>query len=94
MKDKLISAAALKHSFCAECNHSIKCDDCDIDYHIEHAPAVDPKCSGQWMRYDLIIATIRGMSAQHADEGDGAGARALEELAQYFDQISCMVGGE
>ena len=39
---RLIDADALKQTFCAECNHSIKCEDCDIDYHFEHlAPAID-----------------------------------------------------
>lgn len=38
---KLIDADAMKQTFCAECNHSIKCDDCDIDYHFTHAPTVD-----------------------------------------------------
>ena len=39
---RLIDADALKQTFCAECNHSIKCEDCDIDYHFEHlAPTVD-----------------------------------------------------
>lgn len=39
---RLIDADALKQTFCAECNHSIKCEDCDIDYHFEYlAPTVD-----------------------------------------------------
>ena len=39
---RLIDADALKQTFCAECDHSIKCEDCDIDYHFEHlAPAID-----------------------------------------------------
>ena len=39
---RLIDADALKQTFCAECDHSIKCEDCDIDYHFEHlAPTVD-----------------------------------------------------
>ena len=39
---RLTDADALKQTFCAECDHSIKCEDCDIDYHFEHlAPAVD-----------------------------------------------------
>ena len=41
-KMRLIDADALKQTFCAECDHSIKCEDCDIDYHFEHlAPTVD-----------------------------------------------------
>lgn len=39
---RLIDADALKQTFCAECDHSIKCEDCDIDYHFEHlAPTID-----------------------------------------------------
>ena len=39
---KLADIDALKQTFCAECDHSIKCEDCDIDYHFEHlAPTVD-----------------------------------------------------
>ena len=39
---RLIDADALKQTFCAECDRSIKCDDCDIDYHFEYlAPTVD-----------------------------------------------------
>lgn len=29
----LVDADALKATFCAECNHTITCEDCDIDYH-------------------------------------------------------------
>lgn len=39
---RLVDADALKQTFCAECDRSIKCDDCDIDYHFEYlAPTVD-----------------------------------------------------
>ena len=39
---RLTDADALKQTFCAECDHSIKCEDCDIDYHFGHlAPTVD-----------------------------------------------------
>lgn len=39
---RLIDAEALKKTFCAECNHTISCEDCDIDFHFEHlAPTVD-----------------------------------------------------
>lgn len=92
MEDRLISVDRLKQSYqhLDEEDYYRKV----FDKLIDQQPSVDPMAKGQWMRYDLIVATIRGMSAQHADEGDGPGARALEELAQYFDQISCMVGGE
>lgn len=37
----LVDADALKATFCAECNHTITCEDCDIDYHIERlAPTI------------------------------------------------------
>ena len=39
---RLADVDALKQTFCAVCDHSIKCEDCDIDYHFEHlAPAID-----------------------------------------------------
>lgn len=39
---RLIDAEALKKTFCAECDHTISCEDCDIDFHFEHlAPAVE-----------------------------------------------------
>lgn len=39
---RLIDAEALKKTFCAECNHTILCEDCDIDFHFEHlAPTVE-----------------------------------------------------
>ena len=31
---RLVDADELKATFCAECNHTITCEDCDIDYHI------------------------------------------------------------
>ena len=38
---RLVDADALKATFCAECNHTITCEDCDIDYHIERlAPTI------------------------------------------------------
>lgn len=57
---KLVDADALKQTFCAECDHSIKCDDCDIDYHFEHlAPTVDAvevvRCKDcKWHEYEEI----------------------------------------
>ena len=38
---KYIEADELKQTFCAECNHTLKCEDCDIDYHFRYAPAAD-----------------------------------------------------
>lgn len=32
---RLIDGDALKQTFCAECTHTLKCSDCDIDYHFE-----------------------------------------------------------
>ena len=50
---RLTDADALKQTFCAECDHSIKCEDCDIDYHFEHlAPTVDPVKHGHWVEQE------------------------------------------
>lgn len=39
---RLIDAEALKKTFCAECDHTISCEDCDIDFHFSRlAPAVE-----------------------------------------------------
>lgn len=39
---RLIDAEALKETFCAECDHTILCENCDIDYHFERlAPTVE-----------------------------------------------------
>lgn len=49
---RIIDADALKKTFCAECNHTISCEDCDIDFHFEHlAPTVDaePVRHGHWI---------------------------------------------
>ena len=32
---RYIDAEVALQSFCAECNHTIKCEDCDIKYHFE-----------------------------------------------------------
>ena len=32
---RYIDAEVALQSFCAECNHKIKCEDCDIKYHLE-----------------------------------------------------------
>lgn len=40
-KRKYIDAEKIKQTFCAECNHTLKCEDCDIDYHFRYAPAAD-----------------------------------------------------
>ena len=32
---RYIDAEVALQSFCAECNHTIKCEDCDIKYHLE-----------------------------------------------------------
>lgn len=55
---------------------------------IEQAKTIDPKAAGQWMRYDMIAATIRGMAGQYMDEGDAHGHDVLEDLAEYFGTIS------
>ena len=39
---RYIDAEVALQSFCAECNHTIKCEDCDIKYHLEEfVPAAD-----------------------------------------------------
>lgn len=38
---KYIDAEKIKQTFCAECNHTLKCEDCDIDYHFRYATAAD-----------------------------------------------------
>lgn len=41
---RLIDADKLKKTFCAECGHTIKCEDCDIDYHFENlAPTIEER---------------------------------------------------
>lgn len=52
---RLIDADALLQTFCAECNHTIKCEDCDIEYHITHAPTIEAELvkRGKWF-YDEI----------------------------------------
>ena len=49
---KYIDAEKIKQTFCAECNHTLKCEDCDIDYHLRHAPAADVAevRHGRWER--------------------------------------------
>lgn len=50
---RLIDADALKKTFCAECNHTIECEDCDIEFHFEHlAPTIDavPVKHGYWQQ--------------------------------------------
>lgn len=85
---RLVDADALKQTFCAECCHTIKCDDCDIDYHFSHSPTIDPKASGQWIRYDLLSYTLRGMAYERMERDDKDGAIALLDVADYIDMIS------
>lgn len=51
---KYIDAEKIKQTFCAECNHTIKCEDCDIDYHFRHAPTADVQevRHGRWIPND------------------------------------------
>ena len=70
-KMRLTDADALKQTFCAECDHSIKCEDCDIDYHFEHlAPAIDAvevvRCED--CRYYHVYLESNG----HTEKGYGA----------------------
>ena len=58
---RLTDADALKQTFCAECDHSIKCEDCDIDYHFEHlAPTIGPVKHGEWIYGEHDIAMCDG----------------------------------
>lgn len=54
MAKKYIEADELKQTFCAECNHTLKCEDCDIDYHFRYAPAADVQevRHGRWLITD------------------------------------------
>ena len=39
---RYIDAEVALQSFCAECNHTIKCEDCDTKYHLEEfVPTAD-----------------------------------------------------
>lgn len=56
---RIIDADALKETFCAECDHTISCEDCDIDFHFEHlAPTVDaePVRHGHWILKEDFLA--------------------------------------
>ncbi len=48
---KYVDAIGLKETFCAECNHTLKCEDCDLEYHFSHFPAADVRenVRGEWV---------------------------------------------
>ena len=49
---RYINAEEALQSFCAECNHTIKCEDCDIKYHLEtFVPTADVQeiKRGRWI---------------------------------------------
>ena len=49
---RYIDAEVALQSFCAECNHKIKCEDCDIKYHLEtFVPTADVQeiKRGRWI---------------------------------------------
>lgn len=63
---RLIDADALKKTFCAECDHTISCEDCDIDFHFEHlAPTVEA-IPIEWleMRIAPLYWTVEGRKIQ------------------------------
>lgn len=52
---RYIDAEVALQSFCAECNHTIKCEDCDIKYHLlEFVPTVEKR--GRWRKINMIDA--------------------------------------
>ena len=62
-----------------------------IDTIIDRANSIDPKCSGKWMRYDMIEAVLRAQARGHQMEGNIAGADAVTDMADYFEQLGEMV---
>ena len=53
---RYIDAEVALQSFCAECNHTIKCEDCDIKYHLEEfVPTGDVQeiKHGRWIKYPM-----------------------------------------
>ena len=87
---RLIDADALKQTFCAECGGTIVCDDCDIDYHFSHAPTLEPKYVGQWIRYDGVVEILKAQQFDLLQDGRRDAADALQEMAKYFELISRM----
>lgn len=59
-----------------------------LDCVLDNVPSVDPMAKGQWLRYDLIVKTIRMQAESCRTDGKRDGADALDELADYFDMIS------
>ena len=52
---RYIDAEVALQSFCAECNHTLKCEDCDIKYHLEEfVPTADVEEArhGRWLKGD------------------------------------------
>lgn len=93
MEDKLISAKALMEA--ARDDGSISgVDVINLAKLVDKAPAIDPKARGQWMHYDLIQNTLRNQARGLRIEGRTEGADALEEMADYFNTISTMIGGD
>lgn len=86
-KDKLISAERLKQHFSwwDDDTMATKRDFIDI---IEAQPAVDPKFSGQWLKYDALLEILRALAGEKADRGDKAAEEAIKEVADYFTFMS------
>lgn len=92
--DKLISAAKAKEEIrnYIEDPSMLTLLDNIIDYRV---PSVDPMAKGQWLNYKMITKILRGLAEQKRTEAHNlAGAIALEEAVDYFDKISCMIGGK
>ncbi len=87
--DKLISANKLKEDF----RNYIESPSLQtlIDTIIDRANSIDPKCSGKWMRYDMIEAVLRAQARGLVMEGNTVGADAVTDMADYFEQLGEMI---
>ena len=92
MPDKLISAERTKQ----ELRNYIESPSLLtlIDTVIDRVPSVDPMAKGQWMRYDLIVTTLRAEAARLYNEDVPVGGDAVTEMANYFEQLSLKIGGK
>ena len=57
---RIIDADVALKTFCAECNHTIRCEDCDTKYHLEDfVPSVDEDriVTEYCRKRNLIVAT-------------------------------------
>jgi len=84
--ERLVDADALKQTFCAECDHSIKCEDCDIDYHFEHlAPTVDIDAiteSHERIGYDRGFSDGYAQATSEVRPGHWESSQGLAEVGE------------